>query len=304
MYKKVENNINPNMPIITIGIPVYNGEKFIQKCIESVLQQTYRNFELIISDNASIDSTTDICNKFLKKDDRIKFFKQNKNMGANWNFNFLLEKSIGKYFVWVAADNIILPEFIEKSIAELESQEKIVGCISKIKIDEVYIDQFKKEKQILNRMGIDVERYGPYNTLSITGNYIERIRKYLKYFPWEMFYAVYRTKALRESFVHDFFVGSDASLVLNILKYGEIKVIDEILMQSFPAGMSSNGINQLSQKIAENNFETIFPFYRLTKWCVSNLGWKVFFNNFDHFLRLGLDGIILQLIGNYQKTKK
>ncbi len=147
MEEKLGNNTNSHNPKISVGIPVYNGEKFIRKSVESVLQQNYGNFELIISDNASIDSTTDICNKFLKKDDRIKFFKQNKNMGANWNFNFLLEKSIGKYFVWVAADNIILPEFIEKSIAELESQEKIVGCISKIKIDEVYIDQFKKKNK-------------------------------------------------------------------------------------------------------------------------------------------------------------
>ena len=68
-------------PKISIGIPVYNGEKFIRKCIESVLQQTYKNFELIISDNASTDSTPDICKEFLKKDNRITFVRQNENMG-------------------------------------------------------------------------------------------------------------------------------------------------------------------------------------------------------------------------------
>ena len=81
-------------PKISIGIPVYNGEKFIRKCIESVLQQTNRNFELIISDNASTDSTPEICKEFLNKDDRISFERQDKNMGGCWNFNFLLQKAI------------------------------------------------------------------------------------------------------------------------------------------------------------------------------------------------------------------
>ena len=120
-------------------MPVYNGEKFIRKCIESILDQTNRNFELIISDNASTDLTSDICTEFLTKDSRIKFVKQKKNMGANWNYNFLLEKAVGEYFVWVAADTIILPEFLEKNINLLESEKKIVGCISKIKIDQTYL---------------------------------------------------------------------------------------------------------------------------------------------------------------------
>ena len=278
--------------LVTIGIPVYNGELSIKKCIESVLSQTYENFELIISDNASTDSTPDICKEFLKKDDRITFVRQNENMGQNWNFNFPLEKANGEYFVWLVADAILLPEFIEKNIAALESQDKAVGCISKIKIDHTYVDKFKTEKDILKKVGLV---YRPYDTLPITGNYMERIRKYLKHFPWEMFYSVYRTEALRESFVHDFFIGHDAGFVLNVLKHGEIQVVNQFLLESFPSGTSSEGMMQLTHKIAKSNTARIFPFYPLTKWCVKNLGWKIFFRNIDHFLRLGLDGFILQI---------
>ena len=89
--KKSENNMNDSGPKISIGIPVYNGEKFIRKCIESILQQTHRNFELIISDNASTDSTRKICEEYLNKDNRIIFVRQEKNMGGGWNFNFLLK---------------------------------------------------------------------------------------------------------------------------------------------------------------------------------------------------------------------
>ena len=290
--------MNYSNPRISIGIPVYNGEKFIRKCIESVLQQTHRNFELIISDNASTDSTSKICEEYLRKDNRITFVRQNKNMGQNWNFNFLLEKANGEYFVWVAADTFLLPEFIEKNIAVLESQDKTVGCISKIKIEQTYVDKFKKEKQILKKFGLV---YRPYDTLPITGNYMERIRKYLKHFPWEMFYSVYRTEALRESFVHEVFVGFDASLALNVLKHGEIQVVDEFLLVSIPAGSSSEGMMRLTHKFAKGNTARIFPFYPLTKWCVKNLGWKIFFRNIDHFLRLGLDGFILQIASIYQK---
>ena len=116
-----------------------------------------------------------------------------------------------------------------------------------------------------------------------------------------MFYAVYRTKKLRESFVHEYFAGFDASLALNVLKHGEIQVVNEFLIESFPAGTSSEGMMQLTHKFAKGNTARIFPFYPLTKWCVKNLGWKIFFRNIDHFLRLGLDGFILQIAAIYQK---
>ena len=298
MEEKLGNNTNSHNPKISVGIPVYNGEKFIRKSIESVLRQTYGNFELIISDNASTDSTSDICTEFLTKDSRIKFVRQDKNMGAIWNFNFILQKAVGEYFVWVAADTIILPEFLEKNINLLESQDKAVGCISKIKIDHTYVDKFKTEKKNLKKFGLV---YRPYDTLPITGNYMERIRKYLKHFPWEMAYSVYRTEALRESFVHDFFIGHDAGFVLNVLKHGEIQVVNQFLLESFPTGASSEGIMSLTHRLAKGNTARIFPFYPLTKWCIKNLGWKIFFRNIDHFLRLGLDGFILQIASIYQK---
>ena len=299
--------------LVTIGIPVYNGELLMKKCIESVLSQTYENFELIISDNASTDSTPDICKEFLKKDNRITFVRQNENMGQNWNFNFPLEKANGEYFVWLVADAIISPEFIEKNIAVLESQDNAVGCISKIKIDHTCVDKFKTEKEVLKKIGLVYRPNNSYSgegTLPITGNYVERIRKYLKYFPWEMMQAVYRTKPLRESSIHDFFLGWDASLVLNILKHGEIKVVNQFLLESFPSYGSTEGLMQVKQKshgkyskTTKSNTARIFPFYPLTKWCVKNLGWKIFFRNIDHFLRLGLDGLIIQIASIYQNMK-
>ena len=76
-------------------MPVYNGELFIKKAIESILAQTFTDFELIISDNLSTDSTQEICQNFLKKDNRIRIFKQKENIGVHRNFNFLLSQAKG-----------------------------------------------------------------------------------------------------------------------------------------------------------------------------------------------------------------
>ena len=77
-------------PKLTIGMPVYNGELFIKKAIESILAQTFTDFELIISNNSSTDSTEKICQDFLNKDNRIQIHTQEKNIGIHRNFNFLL----------------------------------------------------------------------------------------------------------------------------------------------------------------------------------------------------------------------
>jgi len=85
-------------PLITIGIPVYNGEDFIRDCLNSICNQTYENLEIIISDNASDDHTSEICEEFAAKDLRIKYFRNKKNLGAAPNYNKVFELSSGEFF--------------------------------------------------------------------------------------------------------------------------------------------------------------------------------------------------------------
>ena len=93
----------PVKPNISIGMPVYNGAKTIEKTINSLLAQTFKDFELIISDNASDDETENICQKFAGKDSRIRYIRQDKNIGLYQNENFLLSKATGKYFMFSAS---------------------------------------------------------------------------------------------------------------------------------------------------------------------------------------------------------
>ncbi len=91
---------------LSIGMPVYNGQKFIEEAISSILSQKFSDFELIISDNASSDQTETICKYLRSKDSRIIYFRQERNIGALRNFEFVLEQARGQFFMWAACDDL------------------------------------------------------------------------------------------------------------------------------------------------------------------------------------------------------
>ena len=119
-----------NKPQLTIGLPVYNGQNYVRQAIESILVQTYRDFELIISDNASTDKTPEICREYLK-DPRVRYYRSKRNNGGAWNWNRVFELSSGVYFKWAAHDDTMSPEFVERCIRELEKDPTIILCHSK-----------------------------------------------------------------------------------------------------------------------------------------------------------------------------
>jgi len=105
-------------------MPAYNGEQYIRKALDSLLAQDYENFELIISDNASTDTTRDICREYASKDQRIRFYRQSRNIGAIENFKAVLAKAHGKYFMWAAVDDFWLTEFVSVLVRELEAHSE------------------------------------------------------------------------------------------------------------------------------------------------------------------------------------
>ncbi len=101
-------------PILTVGLPVYNGAKYLRTALESLLAQNYRNFALHISDNASTDDTSEILADYAKRDPRIQVVHQPSNLGALANFRYLLDHCKTEYFCWVAADDVLSPDWLEK----------------------------------------------------------------------------------------------------------------------------------------------------------------------------------------------
>jgi glycosyltransferase involved in cell wall biosynthesis len=118
-------------PKVSIGMPIYNGEKFMRTALDSLLSQTFRDFELIISDNASTDLTAEICKIYASKDSRISYIRQPENRGPLFNFSFVLSKSLGKYFMWAAADDIWDKDYIRQCVSIIDNKADIGLCFSK-----------------------------------------------------------------------------------------------------------------------------------------------------------------------------
>jgi len=200
-----------NYPLISICLPVYNGELFLRKTIDSVLSQTFRNFELIILDNASIDSTEKICKVYKKKDNRIKYIRQKVNVPAFNNFKNTLDEARAKYFMWIAADDmfgnqnylqIIIKKISYKynfyftDVSIIDDKEKIIKpkVMQRFENCKTKFDFFKETIYICS-----YQFYGLYERLKLIEDfkYLE-ITKYDKCFNEGLFlYYVVATRKVK-----------------------------------------------------------------------------------------------------------
>ena len=287
---------------ITVGIPVYNGERFLFEKITSILNQSFDDFELIISDNGSTDSTKEICKNFAMKDKLIRFFSHKNNQHTNWNYNFILQEARGEYFIWTAVDDVLFPKFLEKNLEIMNKNKNVVCSISKIKLYGPITEYMKSDnpnKSLLSRIYKKIyQKMGYMDTYTISGNYENRIKEYLKNIRHhQVLYGLYRTEQIKKSFVKDSFIASDTATTFNLLKYGEIHVIDEILMEVYDSGMSRSGVFEATKKMNHKNIGLIFPFFPFTQWCIKNLGLNFYFKNLSFFIKITCQGGVSLFIG-------
>jgi len=113
-------------PRLSIGLPVYNGEKYLAESLDALLGQTYENFELIISDNASADGTAGICRRYMKQDSRIRYHRQPHNIGAAPNHNFVLGQARGELVKWAASDDLYARDLLERCVEALDEYPHVV----------------------------------------------------------------------------------------------------------------------------------------------------------------------------------
>lgn len=107
---------------IDVLLATYNGEKYLKEQIDSILNQTYKNIRLIISDDCSKDKTREILKQYEEKESRIKVFYQEKNLGYIKNFEFLLKQVENEYYMLSDQDDVWLPEKIEKSLEKMKKE--------------------------------------------------------------------------------------------------------------------------------------------------------------------------------------
>ncbi len=127
--KNAGSRMNLNQPLVSIGIPVYNGEGQIENAVRSVMNQTYTNLQVIISDNASSDRTGSICERLSAEDPRVHYSKQPVNLGPSANFATVLDLARGEYFMWLGHDDWLSEGYIEACVGMLsEDPDVSLAC--------------------------------------------------------------------------------------------------------------------------------------------------------------------------------
>lgn len=208
-------------PCLSIGLPVFNGGDYLEIQLQSILAQTYSNFEFIISDNASTDSTEEICRRYAARDKRIKYHRNPKNIGATQNWYRVLDLASGEYFASVAHDDFYAAEYMEKCISVLERDPSILVCYSKARIiseDGVLLDD-KRIESMLETV-IDTTSAKPsvrfHNAISVNHLCMQM-------------YGVMRADALRRTTVFAGYFGCDWNTLAELALLGKLYEIPEFL---------------------------------------------------------------------------
>ena len=163
--------MNQNHPLVSIGMPVYNGERYLDNALNSILAQTFTDFELIISDNGSTDKTEEICRHYASLDRRIRYFRNEENLGAGWNFDRVAELPSGKYFKWACHDDLCALEFLQQCVDILEQDSSIVLAYPKTLIINEHAEEVEKHEDRFHlQSSRPAERFKIYHHLVRYGN--------------------------------------------------------------------------------------------------------------------------------------
>jgi glycosyltransferase involved in cell wall biosynthesis len=205
--------ITEKKPKVSIGLAVYNGEKYLKAAVDSILSQTFTDFELIISDNASTDRTEAICRLYAAQDSRIRYSRNQTNIGGANNENLAFKLSCGEYFRWAAHDDVCGPELLAKLVEVLDNDPTVVLAYPQImKIDENG-----------NHLGIHELNQAQLDTPSA------RFRDLTGYSSCEEIYGLIRSEILKKTDLQLNYTDSDRSLLCELSMYGKFKQVNEIL---------------------------------------------------------------------------
>lgn len=204
-----------HIPCVSIGMPVYNGEDFLKEALDSLLSQTFQDFELIISDNASTDGTEEICRSYAAGDRRIRYYRNIQNCGAAWNFNRVFKLSTADYFKWATHDDVCAPAYIERCVDVLDRIPSVVLCYPKTIIIDGASRPIKQYDD-----GFDLRFSRPherFRAFFFTGGLINAI------------HGLIRTRALRKTRLWSAHLSADQILLAELALVGKFYEVQEYL---------------------------------------------------------------------------
>jgi len=243
----MDSNNNESSPLISVGMPVYNGGKGFEQSLKSIINQSYENLEILISDNHSNDITKEICEKYSKLDKRIKYFRQKLNIGGPKNFEFVLKKSNGKYFLWGASDDFHSENFIEDNFLFLSKNQDFVGSTS---------INYLGKKNLKDNIFVD---------FSLEGNLFNRVKIFLKnaWFSHGIFYSLYRSEILKKCpNLNVEFLAYDWAINIFMINHGKINRSRKSYILIGTEGTSN--VNNFVKKAQIRKIEFFIPFYKFS----------------------------------------
>lgn len=202
--------------LVSIGLSVYNGARYLRSALDSLVAQDYRDFEIIISDNASEDETEAICQEYAARDRRIRYYRAERNMGSVWNAVRVYELARGEYFMWAAHDDLRHPQYLTRCVAALEQNPLALFCCTGVRL--------------IDDVGHDISEKFPYRSYPPTGaTPRERLKALIRSTSWLHVYSLMRTPALAETALGNHMWGGDVVLVADLCLRGEVAYVPEKL---------------------------------------------------------------------------
>ena len=228
-------------PRMTVGVPVYNAQQFLAETLDHLLSQSFADFEIVISDNASTDATQEMCRQYAKLDSRIRYSRSEINRGLAWNFNRTLELARGEYFTWNASDDVGLPAHLERCVQALDAQPATALALARV--------------QLIDAMGRVVGELEDRDLALSDPDPAVRAREYSKR---QAFHCIGYGGVMRTSVLRGFgglpdYYGGDLILGLRMAIAFPFAVLDEQLYQArrHPAQSSNLQTASIDQQVTQ-----------------------------------------------------
>ncbi len=203
-------------PTVSIGLPVYNGADYLEQTLESLRAQTWTDYELIISDNGSTDSTPDIIQRFAAADKRIRTYRFDQNLGAWRNLNKVFEEGRGEYFVFVSHDDLYEPEFLATAVETLAQDMDALGCYARTEVIDAAGEQIKI-----------IENDARFASASPG----ERVTAAVFFAPAVIAFGFYRRAVLERTSLFEPYSGSDRTFAIELALAGRLVGLDGALFK-------------------------------------------------------------------------
>jgi glycosyltransferase involved in cell wall biosynthesis len=221
-------------PQVSIGLPVYNGERFLDAALKSLLGQTFGNFELLVSDNASTDATEEICESYAAQDRRVIYHRNKTNVGIARNYSGVVGMTCAPYFKWHAHDDVLAPEFIARCVEVLDNDPSVVLVTSRPRLIDAngthgdfdtVLREFmvsQERRYVPAKMGHQLSSFRPGNRFGdvVRNTFTHHI------------YGLIRRNVLEKTSLHGPYFGADKVMLAELALLGRFYEIDEPLFST------------------------------------------------------------------------